>query len=56
MTSDFSRAVDIAGPIIDSIEKQRREILPKTKLPERQAWRDRRLMALAVHKKKSDKK
>ena len=54
MSSDFARPIDIAGPVIDNVEKQRRQILPKNKLQERQAWRDRRLMALAVHKRKSD--
>ena len=39
-----------AGPLIDYIEERRRAILPKEKLQERQRWRDRRLMALAVHK------
>ena len=55
MSSDFARPIDIAGPILDKVEKQRRQILPKKELQERQAWRDRRLMALAVHKRKSDK-
>ena len=55
MGSDFARAIDISGPIIDVVEQQRRQTLPKDKLRERQAWRDRRLMALAVHKQKSDK-
>lgn len=35
--------------------KDRRDILPLEKLAERQAWRDRRLMALAVHKRKAAK-
>ena len=39
-----------AGPLIDYIEERRRAILPKAQLQERQRWRDRRLMALAVHK------
>ena len=39
-----------AGPLLDHIEARRRAILPKEKLQERQRWRDRRLMALAVHK------
>lgn len=33
----------------------RRAILPLEKLAQRQAWRDRRLMALAAHKRKADK-
>jgi L-gulonate 3-dehydrogenase len=36
--------------LLDHIEERRRAILPKEQLPERQRWRDRRLMALAVHK------
>lgn len=39
-----------AGPLIDYIEERRRAILSADKLKERQRWRDRRLMALAVHK------
>jgi L-gulonate 3-dehydrogenase len=37
--------------LIEKIEAQRRAVLPLADLPERQAWRDRRLMALARHKK-----
>jgi hypothetical protein len=33
---------------------ERAAALPRTALAERQAWRDRRLMALAAHKKRSD--
>ncbi|MFN4158077.1 MAG: 3-hydroxyacyl-CoA dehydrogenase [Gemmobacter sp.] len=40
-----------AGPLIDHIEERRRAILPAEGLKDRQRWRDRRLMALAVHKK-----
>lgn len=40
-----------AGPLIDYIEDRRRAILSADKLVERQQWRDKRLMALAVHKK-----
>ncbi|MEX1081226.1 MAG: 3-hydroxyacyl-CoA dehydrogenase [Halofilum sp. (in: g-proteobacteria)] len=39
------------GPLIDYIEQRRRAILPIENLKQRQQWRDRRLMALAVHKK-----
>ncbi|MCH8183349.1 MAG: 3-hydroxyacyl-CoA dehydrogenase, partial [Proteobacteria bacterium] len=35
--------------------RDRRAILPLEKLAQRQAWRDRRLMALAAHKRKADK-
>jgi L-gulonate 3-dehydrogenase len=40
--------------LINKIEAQRREILAATDLPSRQAWRDRRLMALARHKRDID--
>ena len=38
--------------LIASIEAQRREIMPHEKHAEREAWRDRRLMALAAHKRR----
>ncbi len=42
---------DFRGPLLDMLEAQRRELLPVDQLADRTAWRDRRLMALAVHKK-----
>jgi L-gulonate 3-dehydrogenase len=40
------------GPdIAAQLEAARREVLPQANLAERQAWRDRRLMALAAHKR-----
>ncbi|MER8940345.1 3-hydroxyacyl-CoA dehydrogenase [Mesorhizobium sp. M0142] len=48
------RRVDWAGEVMETIEAQRRTRLPREELGERQVWRDRRLMALAAHKKKSD--
>ncbi|MBV8474491.1 MAG: 3-hydroxyacyl-CoA dehydrogenase [Hyphomicrobiales bacterium] len=42
------------GPVIDKIEAERRARLPAEKLVERQSWRDRRLMALAAHKRRAD--
>ncbi len=45
-----SRA-DWAGPVLDRIEAERRAALPADQLEARQRWRDRRLMALAAHKK-----
>ena len=39
------------GPVMDRIEAERRARLPAERLGERQAWRDRRLMALAAHKR-----
>lgn len=49
------RRVDWAGPVMDEIEADRRKRLPGNQLRERQMWRDRRLMALAAHKRKSAK-
>jgi 3-hydroxyacyl-CoA dehydrogenase len=37
------------------IERQRRLLLPEDRLQARQAWRDRRLMALAAHKAQANK-
>jgi L-gulonate 3-dehydrogenase len=47
------RRVDWAGAAMDGIEAQRRRRLPAERLAERTAWRDRRLMALAAHKKRA---
>jgi hypothetical protein len=46
---------DWAGAVLDRIEAERRERLAADRLVERQVWRDRRLMALAAHKRKSDR-
>jgi 3-hydroxyacyl-CoA dehydrogenase len=47
--------VDWNGPAMHTIEAERRKLLPADKLGERQAWRDRRLMALAAHKRRAAK-
>ena len=47
---------DWSGPVMDVVERERRKRLPADKLAERQAWRDRRLIALAAHKRWADKK
>jgi hypothetical protein len=39
--------------VLDVIEAERRKRLPANKLADRQAWRDRRLMALAAHKRRA---
>lgn len=39
--------------LLPQVEGERRRSLPAGKLPERQAWRDRRLMALAAHKRRA---
>ncbi len=48
------RRVDWNGPAMDSIEADRRKRLPADKLAARRAWRDRRLMALAAHKRRAE--
>ena len=49
----MQRRVDWTGEAMDAIEAERRRQLPADKLGERAAWRDRRLMALAAHKKRA---
>ena len=44
---------DWSGPVMDVIEADRRKRLPGDRLAERQAWRDRRLMALAAQKRRA---
>jgi L-gulonate 3-dehydrogenase len=51
--SSMQRRVDWAGDVIDTIERGRRAKLAESDLQKRHAWRDRRLMALAVHKRKA---
>ncbi len=46
---------DWAGPVLDTVEAERRAALPASRLGERQAWRDRRLMALAAHKRRAER-
>lgn len=50
LLSQMRSPVDWQGSVLDIIERDRRAVLPADKLRERQVWRDRRLMALAVHK------
>ena len=52
----MQRRVDWSGPVIDTIEAERRIKLGAGRLRERQVWRDRRLMALAAHKRKAARK
>jgi hypothetical protein len=47
--------VDWGGSIVDIVEAERRKRLPAAALRERQTWRDRRLMALAAHKRKAER-
>lgn len=51
----MQRRVDWAGPVMDQIEAERSRRLPRNRLRDRQLWRDRRLMALAAHKRRSDR-
>ncbi|HET6160252.1 MAG TPA: 3-hydroxyacyl-CoA dehydrogenase [Dongiaceae bacterium] len=49
----MQRRVDWAGEVIETVERDRRARLPEADLQRRQTWRDRRLMALAAHKRKA---
>jgi len=49
----MQRRVDWAGDVIDTVERDRRARLAEADLQKRHAWRDRRLMALAAHKRKA---
>lgn len=49
------RRVDWAGEVLGTVLAERRARLPEERLGERQVWRDRRLMALAAHKRKADR-
>ncbi|WP_153771183.1 3-hydroxyacyl-CoA dehydrogenase [Labrenzia sp. CE80] len=55
MFEQMKTRVDWAGPVLDEIESDRRKRLASDKLEERQKWRDRRLMALAAHKRAQDR-
>ncbi len=47
--------VDWSGDLMDEVEAYRRDKLPLSELRDRQQWRDRRLLALAAHKKAQSK-
>jgi 3-hydroxyacyl-CoA dehydrogenase len=49
----MQRRVDWAGEVIETVERDRRAKLAEADLQRRQTWRDRRLMALAAHKRKA---
>ncbi|MFG1191530.1 3-hydroxyacyl-CoA dehydrogenase [Xanthobacter flavus] len=55
ISPDQWRRVDWAGPVLETVLAERRARLAHDALQERQVWRDRRLMALAAHKRKADK-
>ena len=48
------RRVDWGGPVLATIEAERRAKTPAEALSKRQRWRDRRLMALAAHKRRAE--
>ncbi len=50
-----TRRADWEGPVIDRIEGERQARLARGDLATRAAWRDRRLMALAAHKRDAAK-
>ncbi len=50
-----TRRADWEGPVIDTIEAERQTRLDRGDLAKRAAWRDRRLMALAAHKREATK-
>ncbi|MBL8791071.1 MAG: 3-hydroxyacyl-CoA dehydrogenase [Rhizobiales bacterium] len=52
----MQRRVDWAGEVMDRIEPARRALLPSAKMKERHVWRDKRLMALAAHKRQMQQK
>jgi 3-hydroxyacyl-CoA dehydrogenase len=49
----MQRRVDWAGAVLEAVERDRRALLPEQELRDRQIWRDRRLMALAAHKRRA---
>jgi 3-hydroxyacyl-CoA dehydrogenase len=53
--ASMQRRVDWAGPVLETVERDRRARLPEGALRDRQAWRDRRLMALMAHKRRAAK-
>ena len=46
---------DWSGAVMDVVEAERRRLLPADQLGRRQSWRDRRLMALAAHKRRAER-
>ncbi len=47
----MQRRVDWSGEVMNTIEPERRKLVPADKLAERQVWRDQQLMKLAAHKR-----
>lgn len=55
ITEEAGEVPDWSGPVLNTVERDRRSRLPADELSRRQAWRDRRLMALIEHKAKANK-
>jgi 3-hydroxyacyl-CoA dehydrogenase len=53
--ASMQRRVDWGGEVMAVAEGERRARLAAGQLQQRQVWRDRRLMALAAHKRRADK-
>ena len=53
--ASMQRRVDWAGDVLAVAERDRRARLGAAQLQDRQRWRDRRLMALAAHKRRADR-
>src|SRR6201996_3655800 len=53
--AEGAKPIAWSGALLDQVEADRRAALPAAALAARQAWRDRRLMALAAHKQKAAK-
>jgi len=49
------RRVDWTGPVLEAVEVERRARLAEGQLAARAVWRDRRLMALAAHKRQAER-
>ena len=49
----MQRRVEWGGEVLETVERERRDRLPTADLEQRQLWRDRRLMALAAHKRRA---
>ena len=53
--AEGAKPIAWSGALLDQVEAERRAQLPAAALAARQAWRDRRLMALAAHKQKAER-
>ncbi len=55
LTASRTETIDWSGPVLSTVLAARRRNLPANRLPERQLWRDRRLMALRAHKRRAER-